>query len=256
MTFKILSEPGQTQPHVNHMSPSVQLRALLSPQCEPTVGTVGEETLIPCSFRLPPGEDLTLVIYSATKTKKEEKRNTLLIVRHMLVEDSRVKTVNNSDPSLIFTHTAVSDEGEYDYTVRTNHGFVGGTFSLRVRAAYGSPTMSSSPDEVEDGDRAELSCSTSGGYPAGGIHWFDSTGANWTERATLEITKRDDRLLTMSSKLTLTVDSRLRSFRCIILSSEFTEEAEETFHLKRRDPCPCCSSGESCTVRFCTRYNG
>ncbi|XP_066522391.1 uncharacterized protein [Hoplias malabaricus] len=216
---------------------------LLELECQPAVGVIGKITKIPCSFKIHSGDlDIRTVII-----RRKGQINKVVYIntgKNIVEGDPRIQLVSRTDPSLLFTNTAVSDEGEYEYKLETNRGEINdGRFKLRVKARYSDPTISSSQTQLQDACRTELHCSTSGGYPAGGIHWFDSTGANWTERATLEITKRDDRLLTMFSNLNLTVDSGLRSFRCIVLSSEFTEEGMNTLIVS--------SSRELCVVQFC-----
>ncbi|XP_066519669.1 zwei Ig domain protein zig-1-like isoform X2 [Hoplias malabaricus] len=205
---------------------------VLELECQSAVGVVGENTKITCSFKFPPGfEDATI---NEVKITKKGQTDPVLYINFLdpaVNEGLRIQLHSRTDPSLLFTNTAVSDEGEYEYGLDTNRGVIrDGVFSLSVTAKYDSPVINSVPEEIKVGDGAELYCSTSGGYPAGGIHWFDSTGANWTERATLKITKRDDRLLTMSSKLTLTVTGlSLEPFRCVVLNSSFSEVGETSF---------------------------
>ncbi|XP_066519670.1 CD276 antigen homolog isoform X3 [Hoplias malabaricus] len=205
-------------------------------ECQSAVGVVGENTKIPCSFKFSSGlEDVTI---NEAMSKKKGQTDPVLNINFLdpaVNEDPRVRLPSRTDPSLLFTNITVSDEGEYEYQLDTSRGVIrDGVFSLRVTAEYDPPVINSVPEEIKDGDGVELYCSTSGGYPAGGIHWFDSTGANWTERATLEITKRDDRLLTMSSKLNLNVtDLSLESFRCVVLNSSFSEVGETSFGQRR-----------------------
>ncbi|XP_066522435.1 uncharacterized protein [Hoplias malabaricus] len=209
---------------------------ILDLECQPAVGVVGENTNITCSFRITSG-DKDVIIYEVMIKKKGQKDPVFYINynNNEVKGDPRVKLPSRTDPSLLFTNTAVSDEGEYEYRLLTSRGQIkDGRFSLRVTAKYNPPVINSVPEEIKDGDGAELYCNASGGYPAGGIHWFDSTGANWTERATLKITKRDDELMTMSSKLTLTVsDLSLEPFRCVVLNSSFSEVGETSFTQKR-----------------------
>ncbi|XP_066518788.1 cell adhesion molecule 3-like [Hoplias malabaricus] len=204
-------------------------------ECQSAVGVVGENTKIPCTFRVTTG-DKHNTIYEVMIKKKGQKYPVFYInyTDKIVQGDPRVKLPSRTDPFLLFTNTTVSDEGEYEYKIMTNRGVIKGGFSLSVTAKYDPPVINSVPEEIKDRDGAELYCSTSGGYPAGGIHWFNSTGANWTERATLKITERDDRLLTMSSKLPLTVtDLRPRSFRCVVLNSSFSEVGETSSTLQR-----------------------
>ncbi|XP_066520188.1 CD276 antigen homolog [Hoplias malabaricus] len=208
---------------------------ILELECQPGVGVVGENTKIPCSFKIPTEyEDFT--IYEA-KIKKKGQINPGFYIDNELEETAHIQLPSRTDPSLLFTNTTVSDEGDYEYRLKTSRGIIKGGFSLSVRVEYNPPVISCWPKEVINGDRVVLYCNTSGGYPAGGIHWFDNNGTNWTERATAEITERDDKLLTMSSKLNFTVtDLRPRSFRCVVLNSSFSEVGETSFDIFLNGP--------------------
>ncbi|XP_066522153.1 uncharacterized protein [Hoplias malabaricus] len=214
---------------------SLRVRGYLDVECQAAVGVIGEKMTIPCSFSSLRGdEDIIITAVSIGNLDQEDGIVHINVEDNEIKGDPRVQLPSKSDPSLLFTNTALSDEGIYLYFLHTNHGMMFEIFRLSVTAEYDPPVINSVPEEIKDGDRPELYCSTSGGYPAGGIHWFDSTGANWTERATLEITERDDRLLTMSSKLPLTVtDLSLESFRCVVLNSSFSEVGETSSMLQR-----------------------
>ncbi|KAL7825800.1 hypothetical protein SRHO_G00335380 [Serrasalmus rhombeus] len=100
-------------------------------------------------------------------------------------------------------------------------------------AKYNPPSVSTWPEKIEEGSPAELECNASGGYPAGTIHWFDSTNTNWMKNATLEITEREDQLLHLSSKLTFAkIDSSWAPFRCVVLNSKFVKDGETTSYLR------------------------
>ncbi|XP_066521841.1 uncharacterized protein [Hoplias malabaricus] len=207
-------------------------KRVLDVECQSAVGVAGENTKIPCSFKLPLGyNDVT--IYEAMIIKKGQKYPLLYINKpgNVVKGDPRVQPLYKTAPSLLFTNTTVSDEGEYEYRLQTSRGQIkDGKFRLSVTAEYHKPDIKSWPKVIKVGDRVVLYCNASGGYPAGGIHWFNSTGANWTERATLKIMKRDDKLLTMFSKLPLTVtDLSRKSFRCVVLNSSFSEVGETSF---------------------------
>ncbi|XP_066520190.1 uncharacterized protein [Hoplias malabaricus] len=176
-------------------------------ECQSAVGVVGEVTKIPCSFR-PFVKHRKFIIYIVRIEKKWQEDPVVYIkkLNNVVKGGPRITLPSRTDPSLFFTNTTVSDEGEYEYRLRTSRGVIKNRrFRLRVTAEYDPPVIKSWLERIKDSHRVELHCSTSGGYPAGGIHWFKNNEANWTESATLEIMERDDKLLTMSSKLTLTL---------------------------------------------------
>ncbi|XP_036426484.1 uncharacterized protein zgc:174863 isoform X2 [Colossoma macropomum] len=205
--------------------------ALISLECQPAVGVVGQITKISCSFKMNFGADQKIIISAGAVTKRGETEPLFWFKNNTVDGDDRFKLLSKNDPSLLLSSTAVSDEGLYDYTIVTNRGIIeDGTFRISVTAKYSKPTMSSWRKEIEDGGPADLYCNASGGYPAGAIHWFDSTNTNWTTSATLKITEREDKLVHLSSKLTYTsIDSSWAPFRCVVLNSKFVQEGEETF---------------------------
>ncbi|XP_066522450.1 ICOS ligand-like isoform X2 [Hoplias malabaricus] len=202
---------------------------LLELECQPAAGFAGKETKISCSFKTVIG-DKDITISGLVITKNGQKDVFFSWLDNVNKGDPRVKLSSRTDPSLLFTNTTVSDEGEYEYKIMTNRGMIkDGRFSLRVTARYSDPVTSWS-DGIKEGGSAELYCRASGGYPEGAIHWFDTTGTNWTKNAKLDITETSDKLLTMSSTLTFTsIDLSWATFRCVVLNGKFVKEGEQTF---------------------------
>ncbi|XP_017577113.1 uncharacterized protein LOC108441875 isoform X1 [Pygocentrus nattereri] len=206
-------------------------KSLISVECQPAFGVAGQITKISCSFKKNFEGNQDIIITAGTVKRRGETDPVFWFQKDVMKGDHRFKPASKNDPSLLLTDAAVSDGGQYDYTVLTNRGIIeDGTFRISVTAKYSKPTMSSLQKEVEDGGTADFYCNSSGGYPAGTIHWFDSTNTNWTMSATLEVREREDQLLEMSSKLTFTsIDSSWAPFRCVVLNSKFVKEGEETF---------------------------
>ncbi|XP_066521873.1 uncharacterized protein [Hoplias malabaricus] len=209
---------------------------LLDVECQSAVGVVGEDTTIPCSFNTIT-ENLDIYI-SAVKIKKKGQKDPLFYINYndqVVKGDPRIKLPSRTDPSVLFTSTTVSDEGEYLYELQTNRGVIkDGRFNLSVTgsAEYHQPVINSWHKVIKDRGRAELHCGANSGYPAGTIHWFDSKGTSWTEKATMEIKEAEDEQLTMSSTLTLTsTDFRLEPFRCVILNGNLIKVEEAKFDL-------------------------
>ncbi|XP_066520189.1 putative butyrophilin subfamily 2 member A3 [Hoplias malabaricus] len=218
-------------------------KKVLEMECQSVLGVIGENTTIPCSFKLPT-EDNDVMIYEMIIKKKGQINSVLYIndPNNVVKGDPRIILPSRTDPSLLFTNTAVSDEGEYEYSLNTNRGEIKNRrFSLRVTGSRGNhqPIITLCSEDTEESS-TKLCCSASGGYPAGTIHWFDSTGINWTERATLEITEAGDKNSQfMSSTLTLTSsDVRLKCFRCVVLDGNFSDEAKFCPQSKSTDPAP------------------
>ncbi|KAI4905564.1 hypothetical protein NFI96_000403 [Prochilodus magdalenae] len=200
---------------------------LINVDCRPAAGVAGQPTKISCSFKKNFGGDHSIIISAVTVMKKGE-RDPVFQMNGEVQEGARFNLPSTEDPSLQITNTAVSDEGQYDYMVVTNRGIIpDGTFQITVTAKYGTPTINSRPEKLEEGASAEFHCTASGGYPAGAIHWFDSTGTNWTKSATLDITEGEDKLLKLSSTLSFTsIDSNWGKFKCVVLNSKFSKEGE------------------------------
>ncbi|KAI4905563.1 hypothetical protein NFI96_000402 [Prochilodus magdalenae] len=207
----------------------VNAGALLSLDCLPADGVIGGPTEISCSFRKR-FTDQSITITAVTVTKRGE-TDPVFQMNGEVQGESRFNLPSREDPSLQITNTAVSDEGLYEYVVVTNRGIIpDGTFRISVTANYSSPSITARSEKIVDGGPAEFHCSASGGYPAGTIHWFDGTGTNWTNNATLEITEGEDKLVHLSSRLSFTkIDSNWGRFRCEVLNSRFTPEGESTF---------------------------
>ncbi|KAI4895877.1 hypothetical protein NFI96_000878, partial [Prochilodus magdalenae] len=199
--------------------------------CPPAVGVVRGTTEISCSFENS-FTDQRIIIYGGRVTRSGE---TVFWFNSRGDQgdqgDPRFERASRYDPSLQITNTTVSDEGLYKYVVQTNHGIIqDGTFWISVTAKYSPPSTSTRPETIVDGGPAEFHCSASGGYPAGTIHWFDGTGSNWTDRATLEVTEGEDKLHRLSSKLFfMNINSDWGEFKCEVLNSRFITEGESTF---------------------------
>ncbi|KAI4879821.1 hypothetical protein NFI96_030623, partial [Prochilodus magdalenae] len=224
---------------------------LLSVDCQSAVGVVGQTTEISCSFRKRfPDQSITITAVTVTKRGAT---GPVFQMNGKVQGDPRFNLPSRENPSLQITNTALSDEGLYEYVVVTNRGIIqDGTFRISVTANYSKPVMNSWPVKTADGGPADLYCNASGGYPSGTIHWFDGTGTNWTNRATLEITEGEDKLVHLSSRLSLTsIDSSWGEFRCVVLNSRFIPEGESTLRLRIMESCTCCSFRKSCTFQFC-----
>ncbi|XP_066521408.1 uncharacterized protein [Hoplias malabaricus] len=209
-------------------------------KCRPVVGVIGENTTIPCSFKIPTGYE-DAIIYEAM-IKKEGQRDPLLYINKtasVVQGDTRVKLPSRTDPSLLFTNTNVSDEGVYLYDLQTSRGEIRDRrFRLSV-TEYHQPVFASCSLKF---CRTELYCNASVIYPAGNIHWFDDTDTNWTEEAKLEKTMAGDKLISMFSTLTFTCfSSRPEVFRCVVLDGSFSAVEEASVDLPNAcdpDSCP------------------
>ncbi|XP_066522744.1 CD276 antigen homolog [Hoplias malabaricus] len=204
---------------------------VLDVECQSVVGVVEENTTIPCTFKLPP-EYNDVIINEATIKRWTPPLFYINYNDNVVKGDPRIILPSRTDPSLLFTNTTVSDEGEYEYELQTSRGVIKSTtFSLRVTAEFSPPVINSWPEGIKADVAPVLYCNTSGGYPAGSIHWFNNNGVPVTEKATLEITERDDKLLTMSSKLTLNVNDLIwEAFLCFVLNSSFRDEGLTSFY--------------------------
>ncbi|XP_072538916.1 uncharacterized protein [Salminus brasiliensis] len=204
---------------------------LLSVECQPAAGVVGQSMKISCLFRTSLGIDQDIIINTVFVYKNGQKDPLFTIKNSGGSGDPRFRLPSVSDPSLELTDTALTDEGEYLYMLSTNRGIIkDGVFRISVTAKYSQPTMKSWPEKIVEGQGANLYCNVSGGYPAGVIHWFDQVDTDWTKSATLTIKEGEDKLLQMSSKLSFTkFDLSWAPFRCVVLNSRNVQEGESTF---------------------------
>ncbi|KAI4885818.1 hypothetical protein NFI96_013386 [Prochilodus magdalenae] len=207
--------------------------------CQSADGVVGQTTEISCSLRKSFTQSVNITAVTVTKINKRGERDPVFWIRDGTAQgDPRFNLPSREDPSLQITNTAVSDEGLYKYVVVTNQGPASGAFRISVTAKYRPPSTSTRPEKIVEGGPAEFNCSASGGYPAGTIHWFDGTGTNWMKNATLEITEGEDKLVNLSSRLSLTkINSSWGRFRCVVFNSRFIPEGESTFREVYRGEC-------------------
>ncbi|KAI5613782.1 hypothetical protein C0J50_4186 [Silurus asotus] len=201
-------------------------------KCEPAVGVISQTTNIPCSI-----ESQYKPVIDTVVLKRLGEKNPCFICqpqKNKIIGDPRFKVLGGS--SLQLQNTAISDEGEYEYYIRTSLGEDTILFTISVTAKYNNPVITSVPEKIEKNGRAELHCTASGGYPAGTIHWFDQSKTNWTTSASLDITRGDDGLHTLSSTLRFqSFDTLWAPFRCIVLNNKYQEEGRSSFILERKD---------------------
>ncbi|MCI4375959.1 hypothetical protein PGIGA_G00115700 [Pangasianodon gigas] len=198
--------------------------SLFKLKCQPAVGVIGQTTHISCSIEFYT-KPKPVVINTVALTRSGEKKSCFTIqpLENIRIGDSRFDV--EKEPSLQLHNTAISDEGEYRYLIRTNLGQDQVRFTINVTAKYSNPIITSVPKEIVNDGAADLYCNASGGYPAGTIHWFDQSNTNWTKSATLQSTQGNDGLFTLSSKLSFQkIDSLWAPFRCVVLNSKYEEE--------------------------------
>ncbi|XP_053494298.1 uncharacterized protein LOC128615921 [Ictalurus furcatus] len=222
--------------------------SLFKLKCQPAVGVIGQTTHISCSIEFLTDSKL-ISINTVVLTRSGENKPCFTFQPYVnkVTGDSRFKVENG--PSLQLHNTAISDEGGYWYFIRTNLGNEEVKFTINVTAQYRKPIMNSMPEDVVNGEHADLYCNTSGGYPAGTIHWFDQSNTNWTKSATLQSTQGNDSLFTLSSKLSFqTFDTLWAPFRCIVLNNKYEDRGGSMSTLEIKDNPVNSPAGDS-TVR-------
>ncbi|XP_051986979.1 uncharacterized protein zgc:174863 isoform X4 [Xyrauchen texanus] len=209
----------------------VHTEALWNLECQPTVGIVGQTTVIRCHIKY--SGDIKVVGVALKKVKQDK-----TVFQHLIKEtplgDPRFSLVNQGKAlSLQLSDTIFSDEGEYECYVTTNIGEKMAKLSISITAKYRDLLTSSWPVNVTDGGPVDLYCNATDGYPAGTIHWFDKSGTNWTINSILTKAIKDtngSKSVALSSKLTFkSIDSSLAPLRCVVLNSKFVQEGETTF---------------------------
>ncbi|XP_076871525.1 CD276 antigen [Brachyhypopomus gauderio] len=207
------------------------LDKILAMECQSVVGVIGQTTNIACSFKSRAASDFTIDIALLNKTNKK-----IFTFSNGKVGggDPRFNFAIQNKPSLLLRDTSISDEGEYSYIVYTDRGVAEIKFNITVTAKFNPPVIDSFPKEVKDGQKVDLYCNSSGGYPAGSIHWFDQSGlTNWTASSTLKSTVGADKLVHLFSHLSITsFDTNWAPFKCLILNSKGIVEEESQFTLK------------------------
>ncbi|XP_046703857.1 uncharacterized protein LOC124384908 [Silurus meridionalis] len=196
-------------------------------KCESAVGVISQNTNIPCSIE---SQKKPVSINTVVLKRLEEEKPCFIYQPHenTIAGDPRFKVLGGS--SLQLQNTAISDEGEYEYDIRTSLGEDLIKFTISVTAKYNNPVI-----KIEENGRAELHCTASGGYPAGTLHWFDQSNTNWTKSASLDITRGDDGLHTLSSTLRFeSFDTLWAPFKCIVLNNKYQEEGRSSFILERK----------------------
>ncbi|KAB5584687.1 hypothetical protein PHYPO_G00110340 [Pangasianodon hypophthalmus] len=209
--------------------------SLFKLKCQPAVGVIGQTTHISCSIEFYT-KPKPVVINTVALTRSGEKKSCFAIrpFENKRIGDSRFEV--EKEPSLQLHNTAISDEGEYRYYIRTNLGQEQVRFTINVTAKYSNPIITSVQKEIVNDGAADLYCSASGGYPAGTIHWFDQSNTNWTKSATLQSTQGNDGLFSLSSKLSFQkIDSLWAPFRCVVLNNRYEEEGGTTSTLEIKD---------------------
>ncbi|XP_017336652.2 uncharacterized protein LOC108272637 [Ictalurus punctatus] len=222
--------------------------SLFKLNCQPAVGVIGQTTNISCSIEsLTDSKFISINTVVLTRSGEDEPCFTFQPYVNKVTGDSRFKVENG--PLLQLHKTAITDEGGYWYFIRTNLGNEQVKFTINVTAQYRKPIMNSVPEDVVNGEHADLYCSTSGGYPAGTIHWFDQSNTNWTKSATLQSTQGNDGLFTLTSKLSFqTFDTLWAPFRCVVLNNKYEDRGGSMSTLEIKDTPVNSPAGDS-TVR-------
>lgn len=209
-------------------------------ECLPTVGIVGQTTVISCSIR----SITDIEVVAVTLTKATQEKPVLEILPNGEKSGDQRFSLENLKlgPSLQISNTVFSDEGKYLYHVFTDTGDKKIQISLSITAKYKNPNTSTWPTAVTEGGPVNLYCNATDGYPAGFIHWFDRSGTNWTVNSELTKFSMDTnglKSVALSSKLTFkSIDLSLAPFRCIVLNSKYAQDGESTLRITSamRDP--------------------
>ncbi|XP_067315611.1 uncharacterized protein zgc:174863 [Pseudorasbora parva] len=204
-------------------------------KCLPTLGIVGQTTVVSCSFK---GFDDIEIVGVTLRRVTEDKPFLEIWKNGKKTEDPRFSLeTKEMGLSLKIFDTHFSDEGKYLYHVETDRGGKTVQISISITAKYQNPNTNTWPEEIPDGGRAaNLYCNASDGYPAGFIHWFDRAGTNWTKNSDLTKTTKDIngfKSVALSSKLTFkSIDLSLAPFTCVVLNSKYEQDGESTLLLK------------------------
>ncbi|KAL3996295.1 Rab GDP dissociation inhibitor [Sarotherodon galilaeus] len=135
----------------------------------------------------------------------------------------------NMNVSLLITNTAVADDGYYKCMVFTDSGDDSMLTTLKVQARYSVPTVHSIPEKIVSNTDSTLICESHGGYPKGTLRWFDEKNHEWTGSSEMEVTRSDDGLFQLTSRLSLLRGSTFPKYTCAVFNASGGKEDEKTF---------------------------
>lgn len=198
-----------------------------------SVGQCGKPTMLEClvHFRV---TDVNIVMIT---WKKEGVDKPLLVFKRNNTatdpgKDSRYRFADepwnssNTNVSLLITNTEMTNAGKYKCTVITDRGFSTGSTNLRVTAKYNQPVIRKIDSSGENG----YVCHSDGGYPQGQLRWIVNN-ERWQQIIETNASKSQNGLYNLSSKLTLTKDSRFSKFTCEVINGSGVKENEATHEI-------------------------
>ncbi|KAJ3614142.1 hypothetical protein NHX12_017718, partial [Muraenolepis orangiensis] len=200
--------------------------------CNPGHGQFGHQSLLECIVSLSEeakGVKITKVYWYNDQLGTE----TLLInytssghssqPRFTLAEPNWTGT--NLNVSMLVNNTMITDIGSYTCKVVTVRGSPSASTNLSVSAPYSTPTIGKT-DKNNQKAVMTLSCNASGGYPSGGIHWFDEHKTDWTTSSKQHAIKTKDGRFSLTSELDLLSGSIYSKYTCVVFNSSKGREGE------------------------------
>ncbi|XP_041076831.1 CD276 antigen-like [Polyodon spathula] len=125
------------------------------------------------------------------------------------------------DVSLLVKDTQITDEGIYKCVVSSDGGNGDAQITLKVKADYSKPTVHLTPEQtLQEGEEVILRCSSGEGYPEAQIHWFDHNGCDLSGRAQFSFTQAPNKRFTLTSELTITLNSSSLPHRCSVINQQ------------------------------------
>uniref|UniRef100_A0A8C4T713 Cell adhesion molecule 1b n=1 Tax=Erpetoichthys calabaricus TaxID=27687 RepID=A0A8C4T713_ERPCA len=122
------------------------------------------------------------------------------------LKDSRFQLVNFTDNELrvALSNVSISDEGRYVcqlYTDPPQEAYA----EITVLVPPGNPMIESREDIINEGNETEITCSVTGSKPAAKIRWLKGVQHLETSSRNSSIKEDDEKMYTVTSKVTLTV---------------------------------------------------
>lgn len=208
----------------------------------PVVAVFGRDTVLNCSFG---GEQVSAnlselsVFWQLTDTYRAV--HTFMGGTNMLEDQSATFSNRTSlfgsealamgNASLLLRSVRVDDEGSYTCFVRVQT-YASAAMLLQVAAPYSKPQVTlnavgewstSGSSSLRPGERAELTCTSYGGYPEADVSWQDGTGLNLTDNFTVSQVANELGLFSVQSVLTVTLEPD-NTYHCHIGNALLGEE--------------------------------
>ncbi|KAJ3614141.1 hypothetical protein NHX12_017717 [Muraenolepis orangiensis] len=205
--------------------------------CNPGHGQFGHQSLLECIVSL--SEEAKSVKITKVYWYNDQLGPETLLINYASSDHSSQPRFTLAEPnwtgtnlnvSMLVNNTMITDIGSYTCTVLTVSSRASASTNLSVSAPYSTPTIGKT-DKNNQKAVMTLSCNASGGYPSGGIHWFDEHKTDWTTSSKQHAIKTKDGRFSLTSELDLLSGSIYSKYTCVVFNSSRGREGEAQFNV-------------------------